>query len=97
MAAALTGVVEVALLPPRRPPRREDGVGVRAGFASEVANRDWFGGGVANAEGVEDRRRLRRLASPGDEKVLPTGLEYESSGEVGPVKIGVKLTSSEIQ
>jgi hypothetical protein len=84
------GVVEGALRPR---PRREFGVGVRAGFASDAANRDWCGcggggGGVVYAEGVVDRRRLRRLAaSPGDENVLPIGLEFESSGEDAPVNI----------
>lgn len=59
------------------PLRRRDGVGV----ASEEANRDRCGGGVP--DGVKDRRtRLR----PGEELVLPIGLDWESSGEEGPEK-----------
>lgn len=65
--------------------RVRDGVGV----VSEAANRDREAGGVANAVGVVDRRRLLcREASAGDENVLPIGLEKESSGEEGPVEIG---------
>lgn len=57
------------------------------GVASEEANRDRLVGGVANADGVEDRRRLlRRPPSPGDDSVLPIGLEKESSGEEGPAQ-----------
>lgn len=63
--------IGVVAAPRPRPPRRvrEDEGGVRVGAASEVAKRDWCGGGgVANAEGVVDLRRLlRRAASPGDE------------------------------
>lgn len=69
-------------LPPPALPlcRSRDGVGV----PSEEANRDRCGGGVPNADGVEDRRRRLR---PGEEKVLAIGLETESSGEEGPEKI----------
>ena len=43
-------------------------------------------GGVANAEDAVGRRPLLQLVpSPGDEKVFPIGLEYESPGEEGPV------------
>jgi len=63
-----------------RPPTlwRERGA---VGVASEEANRERRSDGVADADGVEDRRR--RLL-PGDENVLPIGLERESSGEEGP-------------
>lgn len=97
---AAIGVVDGALRPlpvpvPRR--AREDGVGVRAGFASDAAKREWCGG-VTNAEGVEDPRRLRRLgASPGDENVFPMGLEYRSSGDDGPVKIKANCTPNEVK
>lgn len=55
-----------------------DGVGV----ASEEANRECGCGGVANDEDADGRRPLLgRVPSPGDEKVFPIGLEYESPGE----------------
>lgn len=74
--------MEVAGTRPPPPPLlwRERGA---VGVASEEANRERRSDGVANAEGVEERRR-RLLA--GDEKVLPMGLERESSGDEGPEK-----------
>lgn len=70
-----------------------DGVGV----VSELANRECGCGGVAYAgEADESRPRLRRVPSPGDEKVLPIGLENESSGEEGPVMFHVKLVPNKI-
>lgn len=67
----------------RPPPLCLDRVGV--GVASEEPNRDRLGGGVAKVDGVEERPRLfRRAASPGDDNVLPIGLEKESSGEEAP-------------
>lgn len=81
------GVDTEALLDPllRRP---LEGVGVASdgvGVVSEAANRECGCDGVANAGDADGRRPLlRRVPSPGDEKVLPIGLEYESSGEEGP-------------
>lgn len=72
-------------------------------MASEEANRDRWGGGVPNADGVEERRRrcLGRAASPGEENVLPIGLERESSGDEGPEKdlnkLGMKLRKPKIE
>ena len=63
---------------------REVGVGV----VSEAAKRERAAGGVANAVGVTDRRRRLWRAAAGEEKVLPIGLEMESSGDEGPVEIG---------
>lgn len=66
--------------------RLRDGVGV----VSEAAKRE--AGGVAKAVGVVDRRRRlwrEAAASAGEEKVLPIGLEMESSGEEGPVGIEI--------
>lgn len=40
----------------------------------------------AEAAGVDDLRRPRRRRSPGEEYVLPIGLESELSGEDGPEK-----------
>jgi len=71
--------------PPPPTPWRERGA---VGVASEEANRERRSDGVANAEGVEERRR--RLL-PGDEKVLPMGLERESSGEEGPIRKEVSI------
>ena len=80
--AGTSSVVEVEVAGTRPPPLlwRERGA---VGVASEEANRERRSDGVANAEGVEERRR-RLLA--GDEKVLPMGLERESSGDEGPEK-----------
>ena len=83
-----SSVVEVGVAgtcppPPPLPPLwRERGA---VGVASEEANRERRSDGVANAEGVDERRR-RLLA--GEEKVLPIGLERESSGDEGPEKKG---------
>ena len=93
------GVDTEALLDPllRRP---LEGVGVASdgvGVVSEAANRECGCGGVANAGDADGRRPLlRRVPSPGDEKVLPIGLEYESSGEEGPVMFDAKLGPNEI-
>ena len=83
-----------------RPPPlclERDGVGV----ASEAANRDRWAGGVANADGVvERRRRLRPELSPGEEKVLPIGLEKESSGDEGPAGLtwsGIRKSKMKFQ
>lgn len=80
-AAGVEGVF--LLLPPPRGRREVGGVGV---VAASAANRE-FCGGVGVASAAEDRpRRPRRVAAPpGEENVLPIGLEIESSGEEGPV------------
>lgn len=81
--AAEAGVEGGFLLPPR-PPRvlwELGGVGVTVALA---ANREFCGGvGVASAAAEGPRRRLRRVGLPGEENVLPIGLEIESSGEEG--------------
>lgn len=89
--------VEVGVAGTRPPPDLcldRDGVGV-----ASSANRERCGGGVPNADGVEERprRRLRRAASPGEDNVLPIGLERESSGDEGPEEVRERSESEKIE
>ncbi|KAL7002656.1 hypothetical protein U1Q18_003811 [Sarracenia purpurea var. burkii] len=78
--AAARGVDVEPLLPPRLRCELE-GVGV----ASVAANRECWGGVGVAYDAVDRRPRFRRLESPGEENVLPIGLDIESSGEEGPI------------
>lgn len=66
------------------------GVGVGSGVAKRELRRE---GGVATEE-----RRPRRRGFPGEENVLPIGLDMDSSsGDDGPVGLDLIIISKHIQ